>query len=140
MSQKYLIRIAELERLLSEQAEALRQKDQQLSLVEETEAFLRSALTRAEEKIEEDEREIEHLRAQIEKLRRMLFGTPVSLMDDQMVDMAFITQLNGLTDKWFYRLIRDGAFPAPIKLGRSSRWLKSEVEAWLQARIAQPRP
>ncbi|ENT3811726.1 hypothetical protein, partial [Escherichia coli] len=27
MSQKYLIRIAELERLLSEQAEALRQKD-----------------------------------------------------------------------------------------------------------------
>ncbi|BBU84267.1 hypothetical protein EIMP300_56670 [Escherichia coli] len=59
MSQKYLIRIAELERLLSEQAEALRQKDQQLSLVEETEAFLRSALTRAEEKIEEDEREIE---------------------------------------------------------------------------------
>ncbi|HDD9782681.1 Rha family transcriptional regulator, partial [Escherichia coli] len=25
--------------------------------------------------------------------------TPVSLMDDQMVDMAFITQLTGLTDK-----------------------------------------
>ncbi|SRY23046.1 helix-turn-helix transcriptional regulator [Escherichia coli] len=59
--------------------------------------------------------------------------TPVSLMDDQMVDMAFITQLTGLTDKWFYKLIKDGAFPAPIKLGRSSRWLKSEVEAWLQA-------
>ncbi|HBA5148709.1 TPA: hypothetical protein J4Z53_004588 [Escherichia coli] len=57
MRQKYLIRIAELE-------SQLRQKDQQLSLVEETEAFLRSALARAEEKIEEDEREIEHLRAQ----------------------------------------------------------------------------
>ncbi|HAJ8458344.1 TPA: Rha family transcriptional regulator, partial [Escherichia coli] len=26
------------------------------------------------------------------------------------------------------------------KLGRSSRWLKSEVEAWLQARITQSRP
>ncbi|SPZ86817.1 protein encoded within IS [Shigella boydii] len=52
MNQKYLIRIAELEC-------QLRQKDQQLSLVEETEAFLRSALARAEEKIEEDEREIE---------------------------------------------------------------------------------
>ncbi|MEQ5630925.1 Rha family transcriptional regulator, partial [Escherichia coli] len=25
------------------------------------------------------------------------------------------------------------------KMGRSSRWLKSEVEAWLQARIAQSR-
>ncbi|EPR6946879.1 Rha family transcriptional regulator, partial [Escherichia coli] len=29
---------------------------------------------------------------------------------------------------------------APIKMERSSRWLKSEVEAWLQARIAQSRP
>ncbi len=63
-------------------------------------------------------------------------ATPVSLMDDQMVDMAFITQLTGLTDKWFYKLIKDGGFPAPIKMERSSRWLKSEVEAWLQARIA----
>ncbi len=57
-----------------------------------------------------------------------------------MVDMSFITQLTGLTDKWFYKLIKDGAFPPPIKLGRSSRWLKSEVETWLQARIAQSRP
>ncbi len=69
MSQKYLIRIAELERLLSEQGEALRQKDQKLSQVEETEAFLRSVLTHAEEKPEEDAREVEHLWAQIEKLR-----------------------------------------------------------------------
>ncbi len=78
---------------------------------------------------------------EINNIRRNIFmNTPVSLMDDQMVDMAFITQLTGLTDKWFYKLIKDGAFPAPIKLGRSSRWLKSEVEAWLQARIAQSRP
>ncbi|EFD7643495.1 transcriptional regulator, partial [Escherichia coli] len=34
--------------------------------------------------------------------RNILMATPVSLMDDQMVDMAFITQLTGLTDKWFY--------------------------------------
>lgn len=40
-------------------------------------------------------------------------ATPVSLMDDQMVDMAFITQLNGLTDKWFYRLIGMGPFRLP---------------------------
>ncbi len=51
-------------------------------------------------------------------------ATPVSLMDDQMVDMAFITQLTGLTDKWFYKLIKVGGFPAPIKMGMSVyiRW------------------
>lgn len=74
MSQDHHARIAELEKRLALQAESLRQKDQQLSLVEETEAFLRSALTRVEEKVEEGEREIERLRAQLEKLRRMMFG------------------------------------------------------------------
>ncbi|MEX6003435.1 helix-turn-helix transcriptional regulator [Providencia vermicola] len=63
----------------------------------------------------------------------------ISLLDDQLVDIKFITQFTGLTDKWFYKLIKEGEFPKPIKLGRSSRWLKSEVEAWVQARIHQSR-
>lgn len=65
--------------------------------------------------------------------------TRPSLLEDQFVDMAFITNLTGLTDKWYYRLIKDGLFPKPVKLGRSSRWLKSEVENWLQERINQSR-
>lgn len=65
--------------------------------------------------------------------------TPASILSDKFVDMAFITQLTGLTNKWFYKLIQDGEFPKPIKLGRSSRWLQSEVEAWLQQRIDQSR-
>ncbi|WP_174202196.1 IS66 family transposase zinc-finger binding domain-containing protein, partial [Klebsiella pneumoniae] len=76
MNHDYLARIAALE-------DALRQKDSQLSLVAETESFLRSALARAEEKIENEEREIEHLRAQIEKLRRMLFGTRSEKQSDR---------------------------------------------------------
>lgn len=59
----------------------------------------------------------------------------VDLTNDQLVSMIFITDFTGLTDKWFYKLISEGAFPRPIKLGRSSRWLKSEVEQWVQERI-----
>ncbi|HDU8496040.1 helix-turn-helix transcriptional regulator [Morganella morganii] len=65
--------------------------------------------------------------------------TAFSLLEEPLVDMKFITKLTGSTDKWFYKLIQEGQFPKPIKLGRSSRWLKSEVEAWLQARIAGSR-
>ncbi|EBO9655267.1 AlpA family phage regulatory protein [Salmonella enterica subsp. enterica serovar Berlin] len=61
------------------------------------------------------------------------------LTEDQFVDMVFITTLLRMTDKWIYKLVRDCAFPKPIKLGRSSRWLKSEVENWLQERIDQSR-
>ena len=57
------------------------------------------------------------------------------LLKDQFVDMAFITQYTGLTDKWFYKQIQDGKFPRPVKFGRSSRWLKSEVEVWVSERI-----
>ncbi|MGC0927613.1 AlpA family transcriptional regulator [Erwinia sp. ErVv1] len=60
-------------------------------------------------------------------------------LNDELVDMVFITTYTKMTDKWFYKLISDGVFPKPIKLGRSSRWLKSEVETWMQQRIAQSR-
>lgn len=62
-----------------------------------------------------------------------------SLLNDKMVDMKFITEFTGLTDKWFYKLISEGKFPKPIKLGRSSRWLQSEVEVWLQQHIDKSR-
>ncbi|MHC4058650.1 AlpA family phage regulatory protein [Yersinia pseudotuberculosis] len=68
-----------------------------------------------------------------------MISANTSLFNDQMVDMVFITEFTGLTDKWFYKLIKDGLFPKPIKLGRSSRWLKSEVEVWLLNKIKDSR-
>jgi len=62
-----------------------------------------------------------------------------NLLEDQLVDMAFITSYSGMTDKWFYKLIQHGEFPKPIKLGRSSRWLRSEVELWVESKITQSR-
>ncbi|WP_300000544.1 AlpA family transcriptional regulator [uncultured Cedecea sp.] len=58
-----------------------------------------------------------------------------ALLEDQFIDMQFITSLTGLTNKWFYKLIQDGEFPKPIKFGRASRWLRSDLEEWLQYRI-----
>lgn len=61
------------------------------------------------------------------------------LMNDRLVDMVFITEYSGCSDKWFYKLISEGKFPKPIKLGRSSRWLLSEVEVWVRERISDSR-
>ncbi|QIP57515.1 AlpA family phage regulatory protein [Hafnia alvei] len=62
-----------------------------------------------------------------------------NLLNDQLVDMEFIFVFTGLSNKWFYKLISQGKFPKPIKLGRSSRWLKSEVQAWLEVQIRASR-
>ncbi|HHW8818159.1 TPA: helix-turn-helix transcriptional regulator [Salmonella enterica] len=61
------------------------------------------------------------------------------LLSDQLVSMKFLTAFIGVTDKFIYKLIKDGKFPKQIKIGSASRWLKSEVEAWLLARITASR-
>lgn len=35
-----------------------------------------------------------------------------------------------------YALIQQGKFPPPIKVGKSSRWVKTEVDAWLGTHMA----
>lgn len=64
-------------------------------------------------------------------------STTKSLLDDQLVDMKFIVEYTGMSDKWFYKLIALERFPKGIKLGSSRRWFKSEVEAWLLTRIEE---
>jgi len=38
-----------------------------------------------------------------------------------------------------YEFVKAGSFPAPVKTGRGSRWLASEIDAWISAR-AEARP
>ncbi|HGY3714680.1 TPA: helix-turn-helix transcriptional regulator [Citrobacter gillenii] len=63
----------------------------------------------------------------------------LDLTSDKLVDMKTIVEFTGLSDKWFYKLISEGLFPKPIKMGRSSRWLEREVKAWMLARIIESR-
>lgn len=35
-----------------------------------------------------------------------------------------------------YALIDEGDFPPPIKIGRSSRWLKTEIDSWITTQAA----
>lgn len=63
----------------------------------------------------------------------------IDLINDKLIDMKAIVAFTGLSDKWFYKLISEGLFPKPIKMGRSSRWLEREVKAWMLNRIAKSR-
>lgn len=43
----------------------------------------------------------------------------------------------GLNRTRVYALIRQRKFPPPLKIGKSSRWQKSAVDAWIAAQVAQ---
>ena len=40
----------------------------------------------------------------------------------------------GMHPSTIYAEIKAGRFPEPVKLGRSSRWPESEIDAWIEDR------
>lgn len=60
--------------------------------------------------------------------------TQFAMGDDILLSMKDITAHSGLSDKHYYSLIARDLFPRPLKIGRSSRWRKSDYEAWLNER------
>lgn len=40
----------------------------------------------------------------------------------------------GISRSSIYQQIQAGDFPEPVKLGRSSRWLAREIQAWVNAK------
>lgn len=48
-----------------------------------------------------------------------------------------VEELTGLARSTIYELIKNGAFPPPVRLGkRAVGWLYREVEAWIESRMA----
>ena len=56
-------------------------------------------------------------------------------MKDKMLRRDEVEIICGLTRSTIYRLMREGKFPPPKRLGpRAVRWPSSEIETWLAAR------
>ncbi len=60
--------------------------------------------------------------------------TQFAMGENILLSMKDMTAHSNLSDKYFYALIKRELFPRPLKLGRSSRWRKSDYEAWLNER------
>ncbi|MCE8050270.1 AlpA family transcriptional regulator [Halomonas daqingensis] len=51
-----------------------------------------------------------------------------------------VREKTSLSDSELYRQIAVGSFPRPIRLtpnGRAVAWLESEVDAWIESRLAE---
>ncbi len=55
----------------------------------------------------------------------------------RMEKMAYkikeLTNIIGLSKAHIYRLIKEGKFPKPVKIGKSSLWLRKDIENWLES-------
>ena len=58
-------------------------------------------------------------------------------MDYQLQKLPEVLAKTGLSKAHLYALAQKGVFPKPVKLSeRSSAWIESEVQDWIDARIA----
>jgi prophage regulatory protein len=55
---------------------------------------------------------------------------------EKLLRMKDLTEMTGFGPDHIYKMIRKGTFPKQIKLSeRSSRWIKSEVNTWIEETI-----
>lgn len=61
-------------------------------------------------------------------------------LHEEILKLSEVKRMTGLSASSIYRGAANGTFPLPIKIGeRSSGWLMSECEQWLQERIEASR-
>ena len=55
--------------------------------------------------------------------------------NDRLLRLSAVRSRTALGRSTIYRLMRNGDFPEPLKIGaRAVRWRESEIEEWLAAR------
>lgn len=57
---------------------------------------------------------------------------------DALIGFHDVAALTGLGRSYLYEMIREGTFPAPIKIGSASRWSLGEVAAWIESKRPDP--
>ena len=60
-------------------------------------------------------------------------------MATRLLHLKEVLRLTSLSRSHVYRLQGLGEFPKSVKLGARTAWIESEIESWLQERIAAHR-
>ncbi len=55
---------------------------------------------------------------------------------ERFLPLPVVKDLTSMGRNTIYEHIRQGRFPAPVKVGRRSAWPESEIARWIEARKA----
>lgn len=59
----------------------------------------------------------------------------------RLIRRPAVTDRTGLSRTTIWRAVRAGTFPVPVPIGqRAMAWVEAEVDAWIEARLAERSP
>ncbi|AOP43939.1 MULTISPECIES: helix-turn-helix transcriptional regulator [Edwardsiella] len=61
-------------------------------------------------------------------------------MSQSLIRLSEVQRRTGYSKAWIYRLLKENRFPQSVKIGsRSIAFVESEVDDWINQRIAESR-
>ena len=64
----------------------------------------------------------------------------MNTINQSLIRLPEVLKRTGFGKAWIYRLISEGRFPAPVKIGvRAVAFVESEVDEWIQSVIESSR-
>ncbi len=56
----------------------------------------------------------------------------------RLLPLAAVVKKSGISRSYIWKLIGEGVFPMPVRLGKRARaWRSDEIDAWIEARTAE---
>jgi prophage regulatory protein len=53
-------------------------------------------------------------------------------MSQQLLNCEEAAAIIGISKRHWYRLVSEGAAPAPVRLGRCVRWRQADLDEWIK--------
>lgn len=63
-------------------------------------------------------------------------NTPAQEIHPRLIALSEVMSRTGMGRTWIYNSLRDGKFPAQVKLGKRALWVESEINEWIDSQIA----
>jgi len=63
-------------------------------------------------------------------------GKTQSTVDQALFTFHDLTRYARVKRSQAYGLMRKGKFPKPIKIGKSSRWVKAQIDTWIAEQVS----
>jgi prophage regulatory protein len=65
--------------------------------------------------------------------------TPAAAVPERLLRLPAVLAMTGLGRSCWLDRVRRGEAPKPVKIGRATAWLESELRDWVRARVIEAR-